>query len=87
MARKIGRNGAEEMFSKHISPLGLGNGNFDTCHRVASIIMAYAFDIPERLSKEDSENAEEGDDLVSDDGDDEKTILSMIPLADMLVSS
>lgn len=48
--------------------------------------MAYAFDIPERPSKEDNENAEEGDDLVSDDGDDEKTILSMIPLADMLVS-
>tara|TARA_R110002060_G_scaffold44129_4_gene55574 strand:- start:181 stop:366 length:186 start_codon:yes stop_codon:yes gene_type:complete len=49
--------------------------------------MAYAFDIPEKASQDEPENAEEGDDLVSDDEEDEKTILSMIPLADMLVGS
>jgi SET domain-containing protein 6 len=43
--------------------------------------MSYAFDIPEIHATEEEEVGEEGDDLVSDD---EKTILSMIPLADML---
>jgi SET domain-containing protein 6 len=46
--------------------------------------MAYAFDIPEKLPKDDIEDAEDGDDLVSDNGEEESTILSMIPLADML---
>ncbi|CAG8973799.1 hypothetical protein HYALB_00006344 [Hymenoscyphus albidus] len=83
---KIGRAGAEEMFSKYLVPLGLGEYNSDMYHRVASIIMAYAFDIPEEsTSKQDTGVAEgEADDLVSDDGEDEKTILSMIPLADLL---
>jgi len=43
--------------------------------------MSYAFDVPETHATEEEEVGEEGDDLVSDD---EKTILSMIPLADML---
>lgn len=83
---KIGRASAEEMFSKYLVPLGIGQYNSDMYHRVASIIMAYAFDIPEETtSKPDSGVAEgEADELVSDDGEDEKTILSMIPLADML---
>ncbi|KAH7321450.1 putative ribosomal N-lysine methyltransferase 4 [Rhexocercosporidium sp. MPI-PUGE-AT-0058] len=86
VVQKIGRAAAEVMFSQHISPLKLENGSVEMCHRVASIIMAYAFDIPEKASQDGPENerAEEGDDLVSDDGEDEKTILSMIPLADML---
>ncbi|EHL01706.1 SET [Glarea lozoyensis ATCC 20868] len=86
VAKKIGRSSAEEMFTKHISPLGLGEFNVELCHQVASVIMAYAFDIPEEEpAKQENGGAEgETDDLVSDDGEDEKTILSMIPLADML---
>jgi N-lysine methyltransferase SETD6 len=85
VVNKIGKAGAEDMFSKHIVPLGLEGCDGDMCHRVASIIMAYAFDIPEDVaSKEEDGNTEGGeDDLVSDEGD-EKTVLSMIPLADML---
>ncbi|KAL3425609.1 Ribosomal lysine N-methyltransferase 4 [Phlyctema vagabunda] len=88
VVKKIGRKSAEDMFSTHISPLGLNGCNIDLCHRVASIIMAYAFDIPdsaeERQINEKDDAAEDGEDLVSDNGDDEKTVLSMIPLADML---
>jgi SET domain-containing protein 6 len=84
---KIGRGNAEEMFSQHIAPLGLGNYGIELCHRVASVIMAYAFDIPEEKSTgtmDDNEGSEGGDDLVSDDEEEEKTVLSMVPLADML---
>jgi SET domain-containing protein 6 len=87
VVQKIGKAGAEAMFSAHISPLGLENGNAEMCHRVASVIMAYAFDIPEKSnSDEENDNGgdDDGDELVSDDEEDEKTILSMIPLADML---
>jgi SET domain-containing protein 6 len=86
VVNKIGKAGAEELFSQHIAPLGLEDCDPEMCHRVASIIMAYAFDIPEEgTTKDTNQNAEDdGDDVVSDDGEDEKTILSMIPLADML---
>lgn len=78
---KIGKAGAEDMFSNYLVPLGF---DINTCHRVASTIMAYAFDIPEdEPSKEDAEKEGE-DDLISDNGEDEKTMLSMIPLADIL---
>jgi SET domain-containing protein 6 len=88
---KVGKGKAEEMFSQHIAPLGLENYSVDLSHRIASIIMSYAFDIPEDNNPENP-NATgnglalggDGDDLISDDGEDEKTILSMIPLADML---
>lgn len=85
---KIGKEKAEEMFSQHIAPLGLRNYDLETCHRVASIIMAYAFDIPEKnlqnIEDDSATNEDEGEELVSDDEEEEKTILSMIPLADML---
>ncbi|RDW89382.1 putative ribosomal N-lysine methyltransferase 4 [Coleophoma cylindrospora] len=88
VVNKIGRSSAEDMFSQHIAPLGLNNCNTELCHRVASIIMAYAFDIPELSESDPAQNKpsleEDGDDLVSDDGEDERTVLSMIPLADML---
>lgn len=87
VVHKIGRANAEEAFAEHIFPLGLSNGNLEMCHRVASVIMSYAFDIPEKSVQEDIDSVEESDDLVSDDEENEKTILSMIPLADMLVSS
>jgi SET domain-containing protein 6 len=86
VVKKIGKKSAEELFNKYIPPLGLEDFNLELCHQVASVIMAYAFDIPdEESNKQDNGTAEgEADDLVSDDGEDEKTILSMIPLADML---
>jgi len=79
---KIGKSAAEELFSTSIAPLGITNYNIEECHKVASIIMSYAFDIPEETTQEDERVGEE-EDLVSDNGD-EATILSMIPLADML---
>lgn len=79
---KIGKVGAEEMFAEHIAPLG--ECNVELYHRVASIIMAYAFDIPEEGETKEIEADGGDDELVSDDGEDEKTVLSMIPLADML---
>ena len=81
VVNKIGKAGAEEMFSNHLVPLGFDT---NTCHRVASTIMAYAFDIPEDEQSKEGLEKEGEDDLVSDNGEDEKTILSMIPLADML---
>jgi SET domain-containing protein 6 len=87
VTNKIGKAKAEELFSKHIAPLELRHCDLELCHKVASIIMAYAFDIPEKTQEIPSGNAlseEDGDDLISDDEEDEKTILSMIPLADML---
>ena len=82
VVNKIGKSSAKEAFSKTIVPLGLATS--EECHRVASIIMSYAFDIPETNTEEDGKDEDQGEDLVSDDGEDEKTILSMIPLADML---
>ena len=62
----------------------MANCNAEECHRVASIIMSYAFDIPETTTKYDERGENEGEDLVSDDEEDGKTIWSMVPLADML---
>ena len=87
VVRKIGKEKAEEMFSQHLTPLGLQNCDTDVCHRVASVIMAYAFDIPDEKTNTLEANTggdEDGEELVSDDEEDEKTLLSMIPLADML---
>ena len=85
IVQKIGKTKAEQMFTGSIGPIGLSNYSSDECHRIASIIMAYAFDIPDPFNDAESlENALTGDDFVSDNGEDEKTILSMVPLADML---
>ncbi|EKD13526.1 putative SET domain-containing protein [Drepanopeziza brunnea f. sp. 'multigermtubi' MB_m1] len=84
VVNKIGRASAEQLFLEHISPLGLSNTNTEMCHKVASVVMAYAFDIPEKKGHDDPESPEDGDDLVSDNEEEENTILSMIPLADML---
>lgn len=40
--------------------------------------MSYAFDIPEPNAAEDERVVDEGEDLVSDDEEDQRTILSMI---------
>lgn len=77
---KIGRSGAEEQFNKHLTPVGF---DLNDCHRAAFIIMAYAFDIPDEDASKIFGTVTE-DELESDDEQDEKTILSMVPLADML---
>lgn len=85
VAKKIGKTAAEELFQQHVTPLDIANANPIMCHKVASVIMAYAFDIPEIIGKESTNNQdEEADELTSDNGEDEKTILSMVPLADIL---
>ena len=84
MVRRIGRSSAEEMFAEFIPSLGLKNLNTELSHQIASVIMAYAFDVPEEEAGRESNEAVDEEDLVSDNGEDEKTILSMIPLADML---
>lgn len=87
VVNKIEKATAEAMFSEHISPLGLEGCSTELCHQVASIIMAYAFDIPEKTTgalNGDASKEQDGDELVSDDEEDEPTVLSMIPLADML---
>ncbi|THV46724.1 hypothetical protein BGAL_0365g00150 [Botrytis galanthina] len=86
VVKKIGKQGAEDMFKTYITPQGLQHSSTEMCHKVASVIMAYAFDIPDPSDgpTPGGKGDEAADDLVSDDGEDEKTILSMIPLADML---
>ncbi|KAF8859575.1 SET domain-containing protein [Acephala macrosclerotiorum] len=87
VAKKIGKATAEDIFAEHVAPLNIDNASSIMCHKVASVIMACAFDIPElpeTENVEDGQEDEEADELVSDNGEDEKTILSMIPLADML---
>jgi SET domain-containing protein 6 len=80
VVNKIGKSQAEDIFRQTISKVVPEGSNLDFFHKVASTIMAYAFDIPEG-NQDEEEDAQE-DDLVDDE--DEKTILSMIPLADML---
>lgn len=77
---KIGKEKAEEIFRDQILELVPQGSSIDLFHRVASTIMAYAFDVPENAPESD-ENVNE-DELVDDE--DEKTTMSMIPLADML---
>ncbi|RFU35880.1 hypothetical protein B7463_g426, partial [Scytalidium lignicola] len=85
---KIGKSDAERLFSEHLQVSNTTCFNIDLCHKIASVIMAYAFDIPEEQNMDDSIRKEcdedNEDDLVSDDEEETKTILSMIPLADML---
>ena len=80
---KIEKANAEGMFAQLITIPRLENCDTELCHRVASIIMAYAFDIPGTMNCSSS-NEQDGDELVSDDEEDEPTMMSMIPLADML---
>ncbi|KAA8572868.1 hypothetical protein EYC84_003436 [Monilinia fructicola] len=47
VVNKIGKKGAEDMFASYITPLGLKHSSTEMCHKVASVIMAYAFDIPD----------------------------------------
>lgn len=68
---KIGKSEAEHMFHQKVMPLGLNGGTIKLFHQIASTIMAYAFDIPDSYAE-------------GDDDDCENTVLTMIPLADML---
>ncbi|KAG5969458.1 hypothetical protein E4U58_001405 [Claviceps cyperi] len=93
---KIGKNTAEDMFRRRLIPVIRENphafkGSEDMsaedlvqlAHRMGSTIMAYAFD----LESDEQENGEggEGDDADSWVEDREgKTLMGMVPMADML---
>lgn len=83
VVNKIGKDQAEEVFRDSVSKIVPEGSTSEVFHRVASTIMAYAFDIPEASVEDEKkdENAEE-DELVDDE--DEITNMAMIPLADML---
>jgi N-lysine methyltransferase SETD6 len=78
---KVGKADAEAIFHQKVKPLGLVNGTIELFHHMASIIMAYAFDIPPEDLLSDLES-EKGEKLIGDE--DQQTVLTMIPLADML---
>ncbi len=80
VVNKIGRDQAEEIFQRSISKVVPEGSSSEFFHRVASTIMAYAFDIPE--SNQDEEEKASEEDLVEEE--DEETNMAMIPLADML---
>lgn len=80
VVNKIGKNQAEDVFHQSISKTVPEGASLELFHKVASTIMAYAFDIPD--GNQDEENSAIEDDLVDDN--DERTTLAMIPLADML---
>lgn len=89
VVNKIGKAEAERLFSTIPHTSATEAPAMEHCHRIASIIMAYAFDIPEEQNTDEmagtkAVGGDEADDLVSDDEEDSKTILSMVPLADML---
>lgn len=79
--QKIGRHDAEVVYQEAAAKLGLPV-NMELFHRTASIIMAYAFDIP----SEDNDDEGSAEDGLVPDQDEESTTLAMIPLADMLNS-
>ncbi|KAH8821692.1 hypothetical protein F5884DRAFT_98662 [Xylogone sp. PMI_703] len=84
---KVGKANAERLFAEHLGVAETTSVNVELCHKIASVIMAYAFDIPEEQNMDTSmakDEEDDGDDLVSDDEEETKTILSMVPLADML---
>lgn len=91
LVNKIGKAEAEEMFRLSVLPyrrvlLAGDRTDFDDsammrlAHRMASTIMAYAFD----LENLDEAEEEEEDGWVEDK--DELTMLGMVPMADMLNS-
>ncbi|KAI1005305.1 hypothetical protein K3495_g2916 [Podosphaera aphanis] len=79
---KIGKAASEEIITKFMPSIGLNNYCLQSCHLAASIIMAYAFDIPENITESEKKIADEEDYYVSDN--DEETTLSLVPLADLL---
>ena len=88
---KIGKADAEEMFRAHILPVIRSNPDvfsraeshsdddlISLAHRMGSTIMAYAFD----LENEDGQEENEEEEWVEDrDG---KTMMGMVPMADIL---
>lgn len=81
VVNKIGKADAEAFFHHRVETLSLANGTIELFHQMASIIMAYAFDIPEEDPRNDL-GSDKGEELVDDE--DQHTILTMIPFADML---
>ncbi|CCU77361.1 hypothetical protein BGHDH14_bgh06714 [Blumeria hordei DH14] len=83
VVHKIEKESSEKLFSEHIMPLGLSNVNYYSCHLIASIIMAYAFDVPAMQSEDDNDGGENDTDMLVSDDEKEESTLSMVPLADL----
>ncbi|KJX99672.1 SET domain-containing protein [Zymoseptoria brevis] len=88
---KIGKESADTTFTEQLIPVLGQHANTGTlnneqllalCHRMASTIMSYAFDL-EKSSTNPSKNEEDGWEEDSDD-DGELLPKGMVPLADML---
>jgi SET domain-containing protein 6 len=87
---KIGKESADTTFTEQLNPVlgqhaNTGDLNNEQllalCHRMASTIMSYAFDL-EKSSSDPSKNEEDGWEEDSDDG--QALPKGMVPLADML---
>jgi SET domain-containing protein 6 len=83
VVHKVWKASAEKIFGEKVLALGIRGESIEKLHQMASIIMAYAFDLPEDDLEElcEDDHAEE---LIPDYDNDRKMVLSMVPLADML---
>lgn len=98
VVNKIGRKSADKAFTEQIIPIIRRHADFfsemnrndaeilQLCHRMGSIIMAYAFDLERTSAPNDStDQQQDGWEEDSDqDGGDEILPKGMVPLADML---
>ena len=93
MRQKVGRHEAEEMFRASILPVIRSKPNLfagsqakndheiiDLAHRMGSIIMSYAFDLENDLGEEAEEENDDGWE-VDKEG---KSMMGMVPMADIL---
>lgn len=98
VVNKIGKKSADKAFTEQIVPVIRAHpkvfadaqaddaGILQLCHRMGSIIMAYAFDLERTTSDNPTTDQEQEDGWEEDSASDAATILpkGMIPLADML---
>jgi SET domain-containing protein 6 len=77
---KFGKEDAEVIFRQKVEPLNLVNGTIRLFHQITSIIMANAFNVPQEDPRSDLE-IEKDEELTN--GEDQQTVLTMVPLADM----
>lgn len=96
---KIGREAAEENWSKTIIQIMLSNEELfpvpasdlesresrflELAHMAGSMIMAYAFDIEDESGKNDEDAADDGESDLTED-DEDNPAKAMVPFADML---
>ncbi|BFZ57198.1 Ribosomal lysine N-methyltransferase 4 [Savitreella phatthalungensis] len=93
LVQKIGRQDAEDAFARFIKPIAMRHPNVFSLetitlahyHRAGSLIQAYAFDLQSDESPSTRIDEDIGDDADGcDDYDDDLSLKTMVPLADML---